>query len=167
MTYFKITRSNVLCIAILLTLGFFAQTAFANGSITGLDKRVAVLKAGTTEWSKATANMVLGTGDRVFVRSGSSLTITLKDGSIFDVKGGSDVTIMDDRIIINHGSIVVVEGSVTAVSSKGGDPYMVSAGNSMTFARDGSTSGLQPVSPDYGSGTNPSPNEPEQPASEI
>ena len=167
MSYFKMIRSNVLCIAILVILGFFAQTAFAGGSITGLNKRGAVLKAGAKEWSKAKVNMVLGTGDRVFVRSGSSLTITLKDGTTFDVKDGSDITIMDGRIIINYGSIFVVVGSVTVVSSKGGQTYLVSAGNRMTFDRDGSTSGLQPVSPEYGSEVDPSPNIPEQPASKV
>jgi ferric-dicitrate binding protein FerR (iron transport regulator) len=107
--------------------------------------------------------MTLEKGDRISVKPGSSLIVTLKDGTIIDINGGSDVVIMNDGIIINSGSIAVIEGSITVLNSKTQESYSLFSGQGISFNKDGKTSGVQPLSKDYAGEVAPSPSVPERP----
>lgn len=167
----KIIRTSLLCITLTLIFAFAANNLFARGTITTINnKGVRILKADEKKWGPAKAEMIVQQGDRISVKSGSSFILTLKDGTIVEINGGSDVVIMNDKLIVNSGSIAVIEGAVTVLNSKTQQSYSLFSGNGISFDKDGVTSGAQPLSKDYATGVTPSPSVPERtekPASRI
>jgi hypothetical protein len=166
----KIIRADLLSLALILIFAFAANNLLANGTITKVsNKGVRILKADDKnkaddkKWTPAKADMTLEKGDRISVKPGSSLIVTLKDGTIIDINGGSDVVIMNDGIIINSGSIAVIEGSITVLNSKTQESYSLFSGQGISFNKDGKTSGVQPLSKDYAGEVAPSPSVPERP----
>lgn len=76
-------------------------------TISAVSGEVFVLKAGATNWSKASSGMVLDGGDHIKTGDGSNATITFFEGSIIELAANTEISVSKLGIAETTGSTLI------------------------------------------------------------